>query len=245
MIKGLLCLQLLSQNFRMISFVQWFNRCPSTNNKQIRKSAPKKIPDAKEITRRKTSQVHPSVSHSDFTMFVSNPNFPFFLRGMDHIMRSFLPKKNTHKPKHTNSLKQTPNTFPKPNGFPGFPNISLFSLWREVSVFAQGAKYSKNSSAKKTLLGNSAIMFTWRKKGDYGNYKCKGCEKQTVNIEEIHPCILHVCMYVYIYICKYTSINTCDYMISSSYALNLYCPMPQFHVDMSSLKIVYYVKPHT
>ena len=157
-----------------------------------------KNPKRQRNNSEKTSQVHPSVSHSDFTMFVSNPNFPFFWGGWITSWDLFFQKKTHTNPNtqiHSNKL---PTLFPNQTAFPVFPTSRCFPFGGKFGV-AQGAKYSKNSSAKKTLLGNSAIMFTWRKKGDYGNYKCKGCEKQTVNIEEIHPCILHVCMYVYIY----------------------------------------------
>lgn len=145
----------------MISFVQWLNRCPSTNNKQIRKSAPK-IPKCQ----RRNSRKH----HKFILLSLIPPSgclFPIqiylFLGGMmDHIMRSFLQTKNTHT-NTQNSLERTPPTlFPNQTAFQVFPTSRCFPFG-EVRC-CQGAKYSKNSSAKNTLLGNSAIMFTWRKK---------------------------------------------------------------------------------
>lgn len=151
-----------------------------------------KVPKRQRSNSETTSQVHPSVSHSDFRMFVSNPNFPFFWGGWIISWDLFF-KKKTHNHKHKNSLhsKDLPKHFSQTKRrIPGFPKISLFSLGEKGGC--QGAKYSKNSSAKKTLLGNSAIMFTW------ATTTTRAVKNKLVNIEKKY--IPAFCMYVYIYV---------------------------------------------
>lgn len=144
----------------------------------------------------KTSQVHPSVSHSAFRMFVSNPNLPFF-GGDDGSYHEIFSSNKKHTHKHTKfTRKNSPNTFPKPNGFPGFPNISFdFPLGRFGVAKVQSTPRILRLRTRywATLPSCSPGEF----QGDYGNYKGKGCEKQTVNIEN------NTSLHVYVYIYKY------------------------------------------
>lgn len=123
--------------------------------------------------------------------------FTFFWGGWWIISWDLFFKQKTHTQTHKIHSKELPQHFSQTK------RLSRFS--QHLVVFPLGRfGVAKVQSTPRILRLRTRCWATLpscspgEKKGDYGNYKCKGCEKQTVNIEKKY--IPAFCMYVYIYI---------------------------------------------
>ena len=158
----MLCLQLLSPKIcGWIFVVQWFNRRTPNKKQKTRQSASKL---QRSVTRKKHHKfiflsVHIFRGQQPLSFRLADScflsKFTVFWHGSDHEIIF----QKTTIPFTLNNSNFSPQKAA------GIKSHTVF-FW-----CCHGAKYSKNSSAKNTLLGNSAIIFTWLE-GVLGKCKC-------------------------------------------------------------------------